>query len=544
MSIKKYLSLEEAAGILKLKPDELVRLREKGEVRGFADRGTWKFKAEDIEELKRRRQPDSNPEVPMMDDDDEISRQPTIITKGRGAASDSDVRLVPDDRFPAKLAGSSADIPAMADSDSDVRLTEVRQRPTPTDSDVQLVAPKMLDSDSDVKLTDSDSDVQLADSDSDVRLAPPLGSDSDVKLVGRGQKKKSSDSDVSLLPTLGPKSGKSSGKSFLDFDDASLTGADSVLLDDTNLPLGSESGIRLGAGSAIRLSGDSGIALTAPADSGILLEGDGGSGFVLQSDSAATLSEDNDSDLAFDEGSGITLEGDSGIHLSGDSGIRLDADSGIRLSGGNSGKRLAAGPRSGVKRGKPQDDLDSGIPLLLSKDDAARTDVEVPMLDDSSELATLNLPPAKKKGKGDTSIVMFEEDEEAVLGGISDLDDDESYALDDSGTDDDELEVADDILGEDDELEQLEVFDSDDSVFDESFVEGGSAADLPALGSRIAVPQEVEWGTGTLSLLAVSTLALTLGAMISVDLLRTIWGNAGSSVYSGELIGIFSGLFK
>ena len=41
MSIKKYLSLEEAAKLLKLQPEELIRLREKGDVRGFADRGTW-----------------------------------------------------------------------------------------------------------------------------------------------------------------------------------------------------------------------------------------------------------------------------------------------------------------------------------------------------------------------------------------------------------------------------------------------------------------------------------------------------------------------
>jgi hypothetical protein len=159
-------------------------------------------------------------------------------------------------------------------------------------------------------------------------------------------------------------------------------------------------------------------------------------------------------------------------------------------------------------------------------------------------MATLNLPPERGKRKGDTSVVMFAEDDESDLGGI-DLDDDESYSLSDSGTDDDdELEVAEDILGEDDELEQLEVFDSDDSVFDESFVEGGSAAGLPVMGSRIAIPQEQELGGLTFGLLMVSSVALCLGAIISVDLLRTVWGSSGSAVYSGELIGIFAGLFK
>lgn len=541
MSTKKYLSLEEAAALLKIKADELIRLREKGDVRGFADRGTWKFKSEDIEELKRRQHPDSNPEVPMIsEEDDDLGRQQTVITKGRGAASDSDVRLVPDDQMRSKLAGSSAEIPALADSDSDVRLSGAATQELPSDSDVQLVTPKQ-DSDSDVKLMDSDSDVKLSDSDSDVRLAPPLPSDSDVKLVERGGKKKrSSDSDVTLLPRAGAKGGKTPGKDAIDFDDASLTGSESVLLEDSGMALMSDSGIRLSGGSSIRLPGDSGIALTAPADSGILLEGGGESGFPLQGDSS--LSEHaSDNDIAIDDDSGISLETDSGIQLGGeDSGIRLGADSGIRLTDA---------PRSGVKKGKPKDDLDSGVPLLLAKDDDAnRTDVEVPMMmEDSSELATLNLPssPLKKKGKGDTSVVLFEEDDDSGKGldeSSGNLGDDEE-GFDIESSDDDELEVAEDILDEDDE-EQLEVFDSDDSVFDESFVEGGSAVGIPAMSGRMQVMPEVEWGTGTMVLLAGSTLALSLGVLIAVDLLRVIWGSGSGTVYEGELLGIFAGLFK
>lgn len=540
MSTKKYLSLEEAAALLKLKSDELIRLREKGDVRGFADRGTWKFKSEDIEELKRRQQPDSNPEVPMISEvDDELGRQQTVITKGRGGASDSDVRLVPDDQMRSKLAGSSAEIPALADSDSDVRLSGEATQELPSDSDVKLVTPKM-ESDSDVKLLDTDSDVKISDSDSDVRLAPPLPSDSDVKLVERGAKKKrSSDSDVTLLPR-GAKGGKPAGKETIDFDDASLTGSESVLLEDSGMALMSDSGIRLGGGSSIRLPGDSGIALTAPADSGILLEGAGESGFPLQGDSGMS-EHSSDSDIAIDDESGVSLETDSGIQLGGeDSGIRLDADSGIRLTDA---------PRSGVKKGKPKDDLDSGVPLLLAKDDDAnRTDVEVPMMmEDSSELATLNLPssPVKKKGKGDTSVVLFEEDDDSGTGldesSGSLGDDEEGFDLESS--DDEDLEVAEDMLDEDDE-EQLEVFDSDDSVFDESFVEGGSAVGIPAVSGRMHIVPEVEWGTGTMVLLASSTLALSLGVLMAVDLLRVIWSSGSGAVYEGELLGIFAGLFK
>lgn len=48
---KKYLSLEEAAAMLDMTPDQLVRVRERGEIRGFADRGVWKFKTDDVKEF-------------------------------------------------------------------------------------------------------------------------------------------------------------------------------------------------------------------------------------------------------------------------------------------------------------------------------------------------------------------------------------------------------------------------------------------------------------------------------------------------------------
>ena len=201
MTPKKYLSLEEAAAMLGVRTDEVIRLREKGELRGFADRGTWKFKSDDVEECQRRRQPDSNPDVPLMSEDDKIVS---------GPASDSDVRLMVSDGTRKQLTGSSAELPIMKPgSDSDVRLvgsSSQAKSKKGSDSDVKLILPK--ESDSDVKLSDSDSDVRLAskpppaklsDSDSDVRLAAAPRSDSDVRLA----KPPGSDSDVRLSPPPG-----------------------------------------------------------------------------------------------------------------------------------------------------------------------------------------------------------------------------------------------------------------------------------------------------------------------------------------------------
>ena len=142
---KKYIGLEDAAEFLGIQPDELVRFREMGKVRGFADRGTWKFKMDDLEELGRRLQFDSHPDVPIIptagsDDaaasssvlggeEDAVGEQSTTI---RGSVdsdahlvdgtSDSDVRLILDDGLDA--VDTEPDIPLMSDfdSDSDVQL--------------------------------------------------------------------------------------------------------------------------------------------------------------------------------------------------------------------------------------------------------------------------------------------------------------------------------------------------------------------------------------------------------------------------------------
>ena len=402
---KKYLSLEEAAVQLAIKPDELIRLREKGEVRGFADRGTWKFKADDIAEYRRRLQPDSDPDLAIMDDSDDskpVGSQKPSTGSADGMSSDSDVRLVlSDEPKKKKLAGSSAEVPAvdLLKSDSDVRLVEPPKRPKiDSDSDVKIVKPKAAkktDSDSDVKmvdshLPDSDSDVRmvdsieesdsdvkllptdvsLIDSDSDVRLAASFQSDSDVKLIRKKSKPgvPDSDSDVMLLPR-GSRGGTpvdfagklekaplDSGIGGIDFD-LGRTDKDVPILDDSHdssIPLGADSGIRLAGESGIQLSGDSGIQLSGdsgiqlPDDSGIQLGGD--SGIRLGGDSGIRLSEDSGVQLMQPADSGISLEGmDSAIRFA-DSGLALGDDSGINLASPSSGDNLRKKKKGGSSK--------------------------------------------------------------------------------------------------------------------------------------------------------------------------------------------------
>ncbi len=496
MAAKKYLSLEEAAQVLGIRTDEVIRMRERGDLRGFADRGTWKFKSDDVEEAKRRRQPDSNPDVPLIeeetsvfDDEEALGSQATMVRKG--AASDSDVRLILDDNLNTKpLAGSSAEIPILKGkgSDSDVRLVGSGSVAPPmgSDSDVKLLKPK--GSDSGIRLSDSDSDVRLA-------AAPGKGSDSDVKLVA---------SPGSGTFNVG------------EDDNFNLDSSDSILLDDdSGLRLPEGSGVKLTGNSSLRLTGDSGIRLQQPADSGILLEG----------------------------------PGDSGIRLPavGNSGVALGAASGVGLTGGLSSPKLGGGKR-------PVDDLDMTAPMLLrDKADTAGTDPEVPMLssDDDDDM----------RGMGDThaetSVIMFEDEEQDLdqaaatmkkkkspgLSGVSFDESSSEVEATEEFDDEEELEVSDEILGEDDELEEMEVFDTEDADFGDSFEEGASSTDFSPRGAGKIAVADAEWGGGMVAFVGFSTVVLIIGAMIGVDLLSVVW-NAGGPMSEGPFITLMGSLFQ
>ena len=537
---KKYLSLEEAAALLKLRNDELIRFREKGDIRGFADRGSWKFKADDVEEFRRRRQPDSDPDMPIMDDDDlgerlmsdpelqissssenaldeddELGRQATIIRKGRESTSDSDVRLVLDDGLKDRLTGSSGELPVidMGNSDSDVRLVSdsgAKLRPD-SDSDVKLVNPSGLGS-----------IAGLSDSDSDVRLAP-LSGDRNPSGMGSGHR---TDSEIALFQPRSQSAGSGVGNDALDFNLVDDGPGASALLDDDDV------GIVLPGDSGIALSGDSGIQLRKPADSGILLEGDDSGIRLSTGDSSLKLGGDSGFRLAPLGGSSVKLKGNSSIKLKGGSSKNLKGRQAADDLGSTAPMLLASGD---------DDDLNSTSPMLLSNDDdLSSTDLEMPMFsaDDGGSGTT---------GGRTASIVMFDDDDDDATGtpkktGGKKSSSDSGFDFDDEP--DEELEVSDEVLGEDDELEDLDAFDSDDDEFDESFESGASQLGFGKSQDRIVVPQEAEWGTGFFLGLLASTFVLMVGALLSVDLLRTTWAGSESSVYQGEFIGLFAGLFQ
>lgn len=499
---KKYLSIEEAAAQIGISTAELNRLREKGAIRAFADRGTWKFKEEEVEKLVRSRQTDSDPEVPLgafgspasepdsdllFSDDDISGSEPTIIRKGRDdGGSDSDVRLIFDDSMnvPEAPAGQTPD-----DSDSDVKLAggTPAAAEAGSDSDVKLVT----DTDS-ADLAGSDSDVQLVSSDSsgDVKI-PPMGSS---VISGKEAGKQ-------------PGSGKG-GSSGIDLVPAAE--GSSIIEED--------SGISLVEGSGISLASDSGISLERPNDSGI----------SLSEESAAVLS-------------------DSGISLA-------DEDSGISLAPEAPKVKGGKGKGKGAKAAADSDDLTGTIPLmdipLADEDEVLDTQMEVPMLGDSSDEADVI------GGSSDdaTSVITLDDDDGPSEYSVTSIkkkrpsdgtDEQDVYTGEEAIVEDadEAVDVADEIIGEDDELGE-DVFGAEDEDFGD--VESGeSSADLPIGGPRVAAPVEQDWGAGTFAGLALSAILMLACGTVMFDMVRNMWhvdSPARMNPVASSLLEVFKGI--
>lgn len=499
---KKYLNLEEAAAELGMEKEELNSLREAGDIRGFADRGAWKFRLEDIDELGRSRQADSNPAIPLMSgddddlfdsaisgiddqsdsviDEDEVGEQATVI---RGSVHD-------DDDSPAELSSSDSDVRLVVDDGDDLQLDsepEMLAVGEDSDSDVRLTDDSSLDlgSDSDVKLVDSDSepDFEILDlesgSDSDVKLVSDDGglseSESDVALVGNDDFDLGSESDVALIA---------------DDDDG-----ESILAED----------------SGVSLASDSGISLAGPLDSGISLETADESGISLVDEASSGISLDGG-----DTGSDISITADSGISLEPFDVEEQDVDKTVHMM-----------PVSDDKNATLE------IPALDDDDDSS-----FDLSDSSADTSVLSLGDDGNMGGSSGSVILDSDDDDSES---SMFDEDDDYASDDSMSD-----VFDDD-GDGDDFD--DIYDADDDDFDDSFQSGESHAEFVAPASfaggrsaAMAVP-EAEWGAGTLVALGVSTLLMMACSVLMYDLIRTMWHYDDPTGLSSSLLDTLRGLF-
>ncbi|MCH7686354.1 MAG: hypothetical protein IH899_06695 [Planctomycetes bacterium] len=267
--------------------------------------------------------------------------------------------------------------------------------------------------------------------------------------------------------------------------------------------------------------------------------------------------------------SGISLESldDSGISLAADdSGLSiLDADSGLTLEADDSGISVEAD--SGISLDKAgTEELDKTAPMVgspsLSDGDDDDTELEIPTLeaDDDSEFE-LQLDDTERDSSAGSSVLLFEDEadpdehsatvvKKAGGEGLLDEAEGETFDLSEGDSDafdleEDEFDVTDDVLGEDDELDELDVFDADDDVFDESLDTGESHAEFvaPRGVGRVEAAVEAEWGGLTFAGLLVSTGLMALCTMLMFDLVRSMWAWNEPSTFSSGLLEALSGLF-
>lgn len=171
-----YYTLTEASQFLGMQVDELKQMAQKGQIRSFQDRGTLRFRVQDIQELARKRGISTDPELVLGDASlppPKSSPTPRSATKKKPPSSP---------KTPAKADGA----PEVFDFDFDGDNVDVGAIPGPSSGAKSKPSSKgkkpttpKIGSDSDVRLVADGSDVTFSVPKSDGLAKPP---DSDVKI--------------------------------------------------------------------------------------------------------------------------------------------------------------------------------------------------------------------------------------------------------------------------------------------------------------------------------------------------------------------------
>lgn len=512
-----FYTLEEAARVLGMSPEELKNKAQHREIRAFMDSGSWRFRVADIDELARRRGMGSDPELSLSDLD--------LSVPTGGSASDevnlSEFQLgtVKPDLGPQSIQG----IPAF-EAEKDVQFDEFA---LPQAGAVSNSSSTILGMDQSGKLP----------SDSDVRVMPEL-------LSGP------SDSDVRLAPIAGRGPGDS---------DVTLVNDDQSLGDFTPVSGSSDTAIRqsplLGSSAEVAAAdGGSDFELTPSQNVIDALQPESGSDFELtaldQSDEfestplLAAGPGDSDVTAAEPTASGINLgrPSDSGINLGGIGLEDLQADS-IELaplSGDNIPAMKAPAPKPAANPAPPKASLAATPPPSAAKG-------EKDIFDDTD----FSLEVDAFDSGGDSS---EHEDKTVQIDRGSDFEIDDSdsasevFALDEDDVDTSAATamapaVTDDESGEFSADDAGDMGGSGWDVESESVPSRGSAsasAGSPVLTSAAAA---AEWSGVWVGVLGFASFLMLLALFISFDLIRNMYEYKGGSLVGSGLIKSIAGLF-
>jgi len=552
---KKFLTAEEAIAHFGLDSAQFQQLVDDGELRALADRGTWKYRRDEIEGLIQRgllTSPGTGSEEIADDDGPQtlVFEAPAL-----GAGPDDFSFLELDEEALAEGATTikkSSDLEPVEESFGDMLGTPVEQSGE-SSSEVTLVGESNPEIETPAAAADlpyaeslSELEIVIADS-SAVSASPPVilhtetaavpGTDSDVKVVGdvadpNGAKHGATTDhivivDDSVITPAQSLRGLSASDSDVRIADSgiSLEAALSDLAPDSGLSLAS-SDIHHGD-SNVRIP-DSGISLEAT-DSGFSLEGD--SGLTLESstlDRGLTLTPQD---------SGIALDslGDSGISLEHDSGLSLEQDSGLTLDGPESGISLGrkSRARSGLEETQPEFDPPAEEEFEWDHPDSNDQTATI-SLDDDDALETL--PPTKRAaGKSPSLSETFDSvDEVEDLDIIDDLD---AGELDVDAIDDEEVFEGDDLVED--------VLDASDDAFSMSDEGGLSEDQLSAASVSIVktVAREPSWGIVAVLPVAICAFMLVVQTLLLWDGMSTMWNGDTSKAVGVSVIDALGDVF-
>ncbi len=495
-----FYTLEEAARVLGMDPDELKSKAQQREVRAFLDGGSWRFRVVDIDELARRRGMGSDAElqlsdleIPVGDDaEDMLSEynlgaspdlgQHTMQLPASDSGSDHDLLIEELSLPPGPVGGSSSVIIGMSQSglglptDSDVKLVPDNPKGA-SDSDVRLASPQYkTPSDSDVTLLADDTSehgIKMHKSgDTAIRKSPLFGSSAEVPIGGQASDFELSPSSH-LMDALQPDSGS-------DFE---LTALEEASDEFEATPMGG-----------------------GPSDSDVTAADPGFSGV----------------NLAKPSDSGINLMAAAGFDM-GASSIELAPLSGDDLKP----VPTKAKPAAPAQPSKPKSALAATPPPSVGKgekDIFDDTDFEVDAFDsgEGGDDKTMQLEAASdfELEESDTGSEVFAIDED-------DVDQNASTALGPSSSLDDD-EEEEDPFAEAASGEAASAWDVESESVPTSTGRGAAAS--PMLASTAPSP---EWGGLWVGLLSFATVLMLFLAFVSMDLVRNLYEFRGDGASSG-----------
>ncbi|GAC1472760.1 MAG: hypothetical protein NVSMB9_20390 [Isosphaeraceae bacterium] len=501
-----FYTLEEAARVLGMSPEELQARARHREVRAFLDDGSWRFRVADVDELARHRGLGGDAELQLSDLDsvapaEEKDLDLSEFRTGRGPhgqptgdffrseqkpGSGSDHDLLLDDLSlpPNPVTGSSSVIIGMGrggklPSDSDVLLASPRDFRMPGDSDVTLIARETSRREHPGSGTGS----------GDTSARPgPLGSSAEVPVSESGSDSELSPSSVS--DALQPPSGS-------DFELGALDGSDEF--ESTPLRKPSDSDVTAAD------PGLSGINLSRPSDSGINLMGSGN----------------------------LNLGGASSIELTPLSsseikpGPKASAKTAINPAPARSKPSLSDTPPPGVRKGEKDifDDTDFEVDALASDTDdsedktmrlEAASDFEIEESDTGSEVFAIDEEDVDQNAATTIGSVAVDDEEEALVSGRSFEDDLPENPL-----------MAQELLTHDEaklHRDRIPVYDRDS----------------PQRSPMVVA--NAEWGPVSMSLLGMATVMTMLLAFVTMDLALNFGMRDEGSVSFG-LVKLFARAF-